>query len=322
MTKAGAKTGGATKDDAKKNGAQEVEIAGVRITHADRVVFPEQGLTKGEIAAYYAAVAERMLPHLEDRPLSLVRCPAGRGECFYQKHVDDSFPAAVGRVEVEEKQGEVRTYAMANDAAALVGLVQMGVLEIHPWGARRDRLDRPDRLTFDLDPAPGVAWKHVAGGARRLHEMLAELGLVSFVKTTGGKGLHVVVPIDRRSDWDEARDFTRGVCEQLAEEAPEHYLTQASKSEREGKVFLDYLRNARGATSVAPYSTRARPGAPVSMPIPWDEIDGVDPAGYTVANALDALAARDADPWAAMDGVRQSITQPMLRRLDARRTPS
>jgi bifunctional non-homologous end joining protein LigD len=314
----------ATRPRGAKAGKEKdvVEIAGIRISHPDRVVYPEQGLTKAEVAAYYEAVAEHILPHLHDRPLSLVRCPEGRTGCFYQKHVDRTFPAAVRRVEIEEKDGEASTYAMANDAGGLVALVQMGVLEIHPWGARRDRLDRPDLLTFDLDPDAGLPWGRVAEAAHVLHDFLDHLGLESFVKTTGGKGLHVVVPLERRSGWDEAKAFSRQVAETLAEAAPDRFLAQASKAKRKGKVFVDWLRNARGATSVAAYSTRARPGAPVSMPIAWDEVDGADPAGWTVETAPAAIAGRGADPWAAMAGLRQSITAAARRRLDERRRRS
>lgn len=286
-----------------------VEIAGVRITHPDRVVFPEQDLTKGEIAGYYDAVAERILPHLRDRPLSLVRCPEGRDECFYQKHVGDSFPDAVGRVEIEEKDGDVGLYAVVNDRAALIGLVQMGVLEIHPWGARRDRLDRPDLLTWDLDPGPDVDYGTVVDGARAVRDRLDELGLRSFVKTSGGKGLHVVIPIQRRTGWEAARAFTRGVAQALADADPDRFLAQASKEKRRGKVFVDYLRNSRGATSVAPYSTRARPGAPVSMPLAWDEIGSTGPADYTVENAPRRIASQRSDPWGEIHDLAQSLTR-------------
>jgi bifunctional non-homologous end joining protein LigD len=314
----------ATRPRGAKTGKEKdvVEIAGIRISHPDRVVYPEQGLTKAEVAAYYEAVAEHILPHLRDRPLSLVRCPEGRTECFYQKHVDRTFPAAVRRVDVAEKEGETHTYAMANDVGGLVALVQMGVLEIHPWGARRDRLDRPDLLTFDLDPDAGLPWGRVAEAAHVLRGLLDHLGLASFVKTSGGKGLHVVVPIERRSGWDEAKAFSRQVAETLAAAAPDRFLAQASKAKRKGKVFVDWLRNARGATSVAAYSTRARPGAPVSMPIAWEEVDGADPAGWTVETAPAAIAARGEDPWAAMAGLRQSITAAARRRLDERRPRS
>lgn len=293
-----------------------VAVAGVAISHPDRVVYPEAGLTKGDVATYYAAVAPRMLPHLEDRPLSLVRCPGGREECFYQKNVEDTFPDAVHRVDVEDEDGDVIHYAMVNDTAGLVSLIQMGVLEIHPWGARRDRLDRPDLLTFDLDPGPGVGWERMAEAAHLLHQLLEHLELVSFVKTSGGKGLHVVLPIDRRTPWDEAKAFTRSAAETLVRAAPDRFVATASKAKRKGKIFIDYLRNARGATSVAAYSTRAREGAPVSMPIAWDEVDDADPAGWTVKNTRQRIAAQKQDPWAGIYDIRQSLTQARREKLE------
>jgi len=294
-----------------------VEVAGVAISHPDRVIYPEIGLTKGEVAAYYEAVAPRMLPHLEDRPLSLLRCPSGREECFYQKNIDDSFPASVGRVEVGEgDEAEPVIHAMANDTAALVALIQFGVLEIHPWGARRDRLDRPDLLTFDLDPGPGVGWERMAEAAHLLHQLLDHLELACFVKTSGGKGLHIVLPIDRRTPWDEAKAFTRSAAETLVRAAPDRFVATASKAKRKGKIFIDYLRNARGATSVAAYSTRAREGAPVSMPISWDEVDDADPAGWTVKNTPRRIAAQKEDPWGEIYDVRQSLTQARQKKLE------
>ncbi len=292
-----------------------VEIAGVAISHPGRVVYPEAGLTKGDVAAYYEAVAPRMLPHLEDRPLSLVRCPSGREDCFYQKNVEDTFPDAVDRVEVEDEAGDVIHYASVSDAPGLVSLIQMGVLEIHPWGARRDRLDRPDLLTFDLDPGPGVGWERMAEAAHLLHQLLDHLGLACFVKTSGGKGLHVVLPIDRRTPWDEAKAFTRAAAETLVRAAPDRFVATASKAKRKGKIFIDYLRNSRGATSVAAYSTRAREGAPVSMPISWDEVDDADPAGWTITNTRQRLAAQAEDPWAGIHDVRQSITKQRREKL-------
>jgi bifunctional non-homologous end joining protein LigD len=291
-----------------------VEVAGVRITHPERVLYPEPGVTKRDLAAYYAGVADRMLPHLAGRPLSLVRCPQGQpGDCFFQKHIDGSFPAAVRRIAVTEKGGARKTYAVADDRDALLSLVQMGVLELHTWGARADRLDRPDVLVFDLDPDEGLDWKHVVTGARAVRGLLAELGLTSFAKTTGGKGLHVVVPIERRTGWDEVREFTRGVAEAIVRAAPERFVATMSKAQRQGKVFIDYLRNARGATFIAPYSSRARPGATVAAPVSWDEIGRLRPGGYTVTNLARRLARREADPWADWGSTRQSLTRAMRR---------
>jgi bifunctional non-homologous end joining protein LigD len=296
---------------------EAITLEGVRLTSPDKVLYPEAGVTKRELAEYYRKVADWILPHLQGRPLTLVRCPEGwEGECFYQKHVDDSFPEALGRVDVAEEEGEVETYAVADDLPSLVALVQRGVLELHVWGSRRDRLERPDRLTFDLDPGPGVPWMRVVEAAFAVREALAELGLASFLKTTGGKGLHVVLPVDRTTGWDDAKAFSRAVVERVAEREPRRYTTNASKAKRGGKIYLDYLRNSRGATAVAPYSPRARAGAPVSTPIRWDELTpSLASNRYTIRSLPRRLAALAEDPWAALATTRQRITKTMLRGL-------
>jgi len=298
-----------------KSDLESAEVAGVRLTHPGRVLFPDQGLTKLDLARYYEAVAGRLLPHLRDRPLSLVRCPSGRdGQCFYQKHLGAGFPKAIRRVRIQEKEGGTGAYGVANSLAAVVALVQMGVLEIHTWGSRRDRLERPDRMIFDLDPDEGLPWERVVEAASELRDRLRELGLVSFLKTTGGKGLHVVVPLLRRNSWDQIHDFSAAVAESFVRRRPDRYVATASKEKRAGRVFIDYLRNTRGATAVAPYSTRAKPAAPVSTPIAWDELTpGLRSDRFTVANLPARLAALAGDPWEGFDGVRQPITREMTR---------
>jgi len=301
----------------RKAGDGPVEVAGVRLTHPDRVVYPDQGATKRDLAVYYTSIAERILPHLAGRPLSLVRCPKGRaGECFYQKHVDEHFPDAVVRVEVAEKDGR-EVYGMVESVEGLVAMVQMGVLELHTWGARHDRIERPDRLVFDLDPEEGLGWERVVEAARDVRDRLSGLGLESFVKTTGGKGLHVVAPIERRTGWDDLKGFARGVAESMVRDAPGRYTDNMSKAKRQGKVFIDYLRNGRGATFIAAYSTRARPGATVSVPVRWDELARVRPDGYDVGNLLRRLASLKTDPWAGFDDLRQSVTAKMRRAVGA-----
>lgn len=293
---------------------EETEVAGVRLTSPDRVLYPQQGITKRELAEYYVAVAERIVPHLRGRPLTLVRCPSGQGtECFYQRRAGKGTPEALGRVRVPV-QGETHSYLTADTLRAVLSLVQMGVLELHVWGARRDRLDRPDRMILDLDPAPGVAWDTIVDGARRVRERLSGLGLESFVKTTGGKGLHVVVPLVRRRGWDAVREFARAVAEELVREDPDRFLAEASKEEREGKIYVDYVRNAWSATAVAPYSSRAREGAPVSCPLSWDELGpGSRPDRFTVRSVAERVEAREEDPWAGFAELRQGITKRMMR---------
>ncbi len=279
----------------------------VALTHPDRVVYPDRGVTKRDLADYYAAVAPRMLPELAFRPLALVRCPSGcGGPCFFQKHVGDAFPEAVRGITITEKS-EPRAYSFVEGLDGVLGLVQMNVLEIHPWGSKTTDLERPDRVVFDLDPGPGVAWKDVVLGALALRKLLSELGLESFVKTTGGKGLHVVVPLLPRADWDAVKAFAKGVAEGLARQDPERYTAQLAKAERPGRIFIDYLRNGRGATAVAPYSTRARAGATVAMPVFWDELREIKPDQFNVKNAPRRLA--DEDPWKDIREVDQSLRE-------------
>jgi bifunctional non-homologous end joining protein LigD len=298
--------------------AADVRVAGIAITHPDRVVFPDQGLTKQALAEFYASIAPLALPHLRDRPLSLLRCPQGRARaCFFQKHLGPGAPDAIGTVPVPEQDGTTAQYPVVNDAAGLVGLVQMGVMEIHPWGSRVDRLEQPDRLIFDLDPAPDVDFDAVKDAALLVRDVLAELRLRSFLKTSGGKGLHVVAPIERRATWDVVKDFCHGVAEFLRRAAPDRYIATASKAKRGGRIFVDWLRNGRGATAAAPYVTRARAGAPVATPLAWEELRTLRAADeFTVANFAKRLArVRRADPWAGFFELRQRLPADALRRL-------
>jgi bifunctional non-homologous end joining protein LigD len=290
-------------------------VAGVRISHQDRVVYPEQGITKGALARYYAAIAEHILPHLRSRPAVLVRCPDGLGqECFYQKHPGSWAPSSLRRVRIREKS-KADEYLVVEDVSGLVGLVQMGVLEIHTWNAQADRIEAPDRLVFDLDPGPDVPWPAVLAAARLVHANLATHGLASFVKTTGGKGLHVVTPIQAGPTWSACVAFARGVAEALVRETPQAFVATMAKSARSGKIFIDYFRNQRGATSVVAYSTRARRGAPVSTPITWDELDSV-PAGdhFTIETVVPRLTKLPSDPWAGYATARRPLPAARSRR--------
>ena len=265
-------------------------VGGVTLSHPDRVLFPEQNLTKLALAQYYETVSEWILPHVQERPLTLVRCPEGyKKECFYQKHANDRIPEAVGRVEIPEDDGTAY-YMVADSLPALIGLVQMGVLELHTWGAKRDKLDSPDRMILDLDPDPTVDWSSVLEAAQLLRTLLSELNLASFVKTTGGKGLHVVVPLQRVHTWDEVKTFSKALADHLVRMIPERFIATMSKQKRKGKIYVDYLRNAKGATAIAAYSTRAKPSAPVSVPLAWDELSvDIRSDHFTVANLLDRL---------------------------------
>ena len=281
----------------------------VRLTHPDRVLYPEQGLTKRGLAEYYVEVAPWILPHIAHRPLSIVRCPDGVGKaCFYQKHITKGLPSSFRQVTVRDSKGDV-TYPVVEDLEGLLTLVQMNALELHPWGARADDVERPDRLTFDLDPDAAVAWPSVVNAAFAVRDHLATLGLRSFVKTTGGKGLHVVVPIVRGPQWPEVSAFAAGVAETMSSAQPSLYTPRLSKAARKGKIFIDYLRNSRGATAVAAYSPRARSGGPVSTPLSWDEVGpAVSSEHFTVENLTRRLLALKDDPWREMAEIRQSLS--------------
>jgi bifunctional non-homologous end joining protein LigD len=288
----------------------EATIAGVRLTHAHRVLYPEDKFTKRDLAEYYARIADWILPYVAARPLTLVRCPEGyQGECFFQKHLTGSLPEAVRGVMVDVK-GKRDEYVAIDDAAGLAALVQMGVLELHPWPAREDNLERPDQLVFDLDPGEGVTWKDVVQGARDIRDRLESAGLTTFLRTSGGKGLHVVVPLARRNDWDEFKAFAKSVADAMTRDAPDRYIATMSKAKRRGKLFIDYLRNQRGATAIASYSTRRRRGAPVATPVAWEELSArIRPDMYNIVNLPKRLEKLKADPWAEFFQTRQSITQ-------------
>jgi bifunctional non-homologous end joining protein LigD len=283
-------------------------VAGVELTHAARVLYPALGLTKLGLATFYESIAEWILPHLASRPTTLVRCPEGMAKpCFYQKHTGWWAPPALRRVQIQEKR-KVGEYLVVDDLPALIGLVQIGILEIHTWNSRVETLEQPDRVVFDLDPADDVPWAAVVTAAEVVRARLQGLGLESFVKTTGGKGLHVVAPLVPGPDWATCAAFARGVAEGLEREAPEAFVATMSKAERRGRIFVDHLRNVRGSTSVAAYSTRAREHAPVSTPLAWDELDPrLRSDHYTVANVGRRLRSLRADPWARYWRIRQRL---------------
>ena len=234
-------------------------FAGIRLSHPDRILFPDEKITKRDLAEYYSTIAAFILPHIVGQPLSLMRCPNGiKKSCFYQKHLGLSMPQSVAGIEINEGTG-IATYLVIDDLTGLISLVQLGVVEIHPWGSREDRLEQPDRLIIDIDPGEGVAWNNVVRAARHVRQRLEDLGLETFLRTTGGKGLHVVVPIARRVSWENLKTFAKAFADSLVREQPDRYIAQPSKAKRAGKIYIDYLRNDRGATAVAPYSTGRDP---------------------------------------------------------------
>ncbi len=286
-----------------------ITFQGVRLTHPDRLLYPDTSITKLVLAQYYAAIASWALPELSNRPLSLVRCPDGQGrQCFYQKHLSSGVPDALGQVEIPEKSGS-EIYLVIKDLAGLVAMVQMAVLEIHPWGSTVGKVDTPDRITFDFDPDEGLPWERVTEAALDMRQALDGIGLQSFVKTTGGKGLHVVVPVAPKLGWDAIKEFAKWVAERFVTAYPDRFTSNMAKRARTGRIFIDYLRNGRGSTAIGAYSPRARDGAPVATPLFWEEVEkGVKPTGFTVLTVPDRLAKLKSDPWAEMRELRQTIS--------------
>lgn len=289
------------------------EVAGVPLSNPDRVLWGDQGVTKQQLAEFYVGIADWLLPHLVNRPLTLIRCPAGaQKKCFVQRHSWAGMSPFVHRDMIPDEGADLEVLTV-RDIQGVVALVQSGVLEMHVWGATMADLERPDRLVFDFDPGEGVEWPRVIEGAQTVRERLKRQGLESFVKTTGGKGLHVVVPLTPSASWKEALAFTREVAEAMAADEPDRYTTTSVKQEREGKTFIDYLRNNREASAVAPYSTRGRPGAPVATPVAWDELSpDIKPSGFTVENLGRRLSHLRQDPWAGIGRVDQAL--PDLKR--------
>jgi bifunctional non-homologous end joining protein LigD len=297
---------------------------GFELTNLDKVLYPEQGITKAQLIAYLAVVSEWMLPQLADRPLTLVRCPEGRHKpCFFQKKILAGSPKPIGTVKLREEDGSLVDYMKVNDMPGLVGLAQLGTLEIHTWGCHADKVERPDLMVFDLDPDAGMHWDRVALAALETRRRLGELGFTSFVKTTGGKGLHVCAPVKRTIDWDNFKAFTKAFADNMAADEPALYTSNVTKAARKGRIFVDYLRNGRNATFITPYSPRARPHAPVATPITWDELArGIDPTTFTTTTIPQRLAQLAHDPWRGIDDVDQTITAAAWRALGTKPTKS
>jgi len=285
--------------------AREKYEGDVRLTHPDRVLWPDAKITKADLAAYWRTMANAALPHIAERPLALVRCPDGVEEqCFFQKHASPGFPKPIKTVRAGKEE-----VLVIEDVDGLVALAQMSVLEIHLWGSHLKTIEKPDQIVFDLDPDEGLKFARVVEGAHAVRQLLGELGLESFCKTTGGKGLHVVAPLKPVAAWPEVKAFAKVVADQLEESDPETYVAIASKRARKGRVFVDYLRNGRGATAVAPFSPRARPEATVAMPLAWSEVTAsLDPRRFTMKTAPTRIARQKCDPWAGFFDSTQTIS--------------
>jgi len=297
-----------SKPETAKSNGQESEVLGVRLTSPGKVLYADQGITKLDLAEYYEQVAEWMLPHIDGRPLSLVRCPEGAGKaCFFQKHISPGMPAELRRIEIQEEK-KIGTYVVAEQPEDLIALAQIGALEIHCWGSREDKLEHPDQMVFDLDPAPDVRWPTVVEAAERIRRLIENLGLNCLLKTTGGKGLHLVVPLQRRHDWKEVTAFCKALADAVSSADPDHFTSNMSKKARGGKIFIDYLRNSRGATAIAPYSTRSRPGAPVATPISWDELSAkLKSDTFTLQEVPRRLKNLKKDPWTDFNALKKPI---------------
>ena len=282
-------------------------VAGVRISHPDRLIYPDLGISKIQLARYYEHLADWIVPHVAGRPLTLVHCPAGlAAPCIYLKHAKAWGPSALRRVKIQEKT-KVGEYLVADSIEAVVSLAQMGIVEIHTWNSTIEDIERPNRIVWDLDPGPAVTWKQVVKAAGLVSTVLKTLGLTSWVKTTGGRGLHVVVPIKPARDVAECLEFSRGVSDAIARTDPQLYTTTFAKLGRERKILIDYLRNNRTNTSICAYSPRARPGAMVSMPLDWGDLNA-SPERWTLSTVPPRLKRLRTDPWAKYWTVAQEIS--------------
>ena len=271
--------------------AATAPVTSVAISNRDRVIFPEGKLTKGELADYYAQVAPIMLPWAGSRPISLVRCPQGRAKkCFFQKHDAGSFGDAVRHVAIREKDGHDEPYLFLDTPAGLLTCVQMGTIEFHGWGSRIEDVEKADRLVFDLDPDVGLDFENVRSAAFQFRDILKTLGLETFPMLTGGKGVHVIAPLVPEAEWPEVKDFAHRLAQAVAQSDPEHFTAALPKVQRKGRIFVDYLRNQRGATAVMPYGVRAREGAPVAVPITWKEMETIDkPSHWSIRDGAELV---------------------------------
>lgn len=277
------------------------------LSHPNKILFPEDNISKKDVLDYYELVSDLILPYIKNRPLTLLRCPDDYRHCFYQRHYYDNTPKSLKSITIESKEkGE--EYIYLNNKCGLFSLVQMGVLEIHPWACSINALEYPQWITIDLDPAPDLAWNEVVRAAWDVKRHLEQYKLKSFVKTTGGKGLHVVIPIKPEYEWAIIKNFTHAFVIAMEQRQPEKYLSSMTKSKREGKIFIDYLRNQRTATAISVYSTRARLHAPVSTPLDWDELtDNKIDTDFSIKTIIKRLENQKKDPWECFLKTKQSL---------------
>ena len=279
----------------------------MQISKPEKIIFPEAGITKAEVFEYYELVGERILKFIGNRPVSLVRSPGGlKDGIFYQRHPSESFPEYIERVKLDAKSGS-GLYILIDSMEDIYYLLNIGVIEFHVWGASADSIEKPLEIVLDLDPDPDLEWDKIADLAKKMHEDLAMQNLKSFIKTTGGKGVHIHIPLSGENTWDEVKNFAKSIAEKYASESPEFYIAEVSKEKRKGKIFIDYLRNYKSATNVAPYSLRARTIAPVATPINWDEVSEIRPDRYNIRNIAKRLSHLKNDPWEEYFETCQSV---------------
>ena len=297
-------------------GIAAAEASGIKLTSPDRVVYPGQGVTKADLVAYYAAVADRMLPYIAGRPLSLLRCPQGRAKyCFFQKHDTGGFPDAMKSLMITEKDGGKEDYFYIENLAGLIAGTQMNVLEWHLWGSRIKDVEKPERIIFDIDPDEELGFEHIRSAAVDIGKELEAWGLESYPLVSGGKGVHVIAPLRPTTEWPEVKGFCKTLAQRLADREPERFVATMSKAKRKSKLFIDYLRNERGSTAIAPWSSRSRQGAPAAVPVSWDELETIKAANqFTLADA--AERAKQPDPWKGYFDTTQSITKAMWSAVD------
>lgn len=299
-------------------GQNKIILAGQAISHPDRIVFPNNGISKQALAEYYMEVADWLLPLLVDRPLAVLRCQESISDaCFLQKHLDKAIGRTIPSINIAGPTGQPKQYAYVQSVEHLIKLVQLGVVEFHPWGCTVDDVESPDQMIFDLDPSPGVPWKAVIETARNLKHVLKSMGLTAFLRTTGGKGLHLVMPLVPDQSWDEIKSFSKSVAELMAASNPQRLTAVMSKAKRKNRIFIDYLRNGRGNTAVASYSVRAREGAPVAVPIRWNELnEAMRPDRYNLMNLKRRLSALKKDPWHGFEKARCLVNASLLNELN------
>ncbi len=289
-------------------------VAGIHISHPERVVYPYRGITKLDVARYYESIGDWIVPHVRGRPLTLVHCPEGlQAECRFMKHSKLWGPDIIRRVRIQEKK-KVGEYMIADSVKSVVGLAQMGILEIHTWNSTDRAIEKPNRIVFDLDPGENIVFAQIVEAARLVRKVLSSLGLESFPKTTGGRGLHVVAPLTPRADWSECLEFAHGVSDMIERSNPALFTTQFAKLGRESKILLDYLRNNRTNTSISAYSTRARAGATVSVPLTWAEVKpSLDPLAFDIDTLQQRLKRLRRDPWSDYWTTRQTLSRSMIK---------